>query len=443
MRLMTPVLAIVLLSTLAAHAEPPPSLNIYDSDPAHLWNRLHGVLRVRETARDGFVGVDSVDPILWSNTKHLLEGEGYLRAVEVLDEFVTKRGERLIDDPLKRAILQRDLWAIFDWTCGRDGHQRGEYAKERAALQTRLATAIRRLALTREQIDRLPNTYAAAVASGRFAKAPDAANPASPFLPPDLLDPTGPWLDLFRSGEGIVASLHVRSFDARSTFNAFLRHPNGREGGIAYLKQLSEFPEPYIPAKDERGRQQLNLNPKLPQFPAGTQIALLRRAMLIDADGKLAPTNLVETIQFRVYLIDPAAAKGKREEQSFHEFNFTRRDLFADAGRAIHAVGPDETDILHVQFAGHGIDWIEAPLNRPDEIRRLKAPVINACFSCHGRAGIFSVNAYTRFFGPQTFSPSLGEGGPEMQFVNTEVLKRERFDFGLLQGLMRTAERGD
>ena len=443
MRVSTTVAAIVLLLCGVARAQPP-AVTLYDNDPAHPWNRLHGALRVRETAKDGWVGVDSVDPILWSNTKHLLAGESRRSAVAALDEFIAKHGERLIEDPLKRAVLQRDLWAIFDWTCGRDGGGQAGFAAERAALQASLATAIRRVALTRAQIVALPNTYAAAVESGRFAEEPDAANPTSPFLPPDLLDPNGPWLNLFRPGDGIAASLHVRSFDARSTFNALLRHPQGREAGIAYLKRLSEFPEPYISSRDERGRQQLALNPKLPQLPAGTQVALLRRALLIDAEGKLAPTNLVETVQLRVYLIDPASAKAKREDQSVHELNFSRRDLFADPRRALHAVGPADEDILNVQFAGHGIDWIEAPPNRPGETRRLRYPVMSSCFSCHGGAGIFSVNTFTRMFGPQTFSPTIGEGGPEMQFNLTEAAKRERFDFGLLQGLMRRdGNRGD
>jgi hypothetical protein len=434
--------AIVFLLSSVARAEPP-AITLYDNDPVHLWDRLHAALRVRETANDGLVGVDSVDPILWSNTKHLLAGESHRSAVAALDEFIANHGERLIDDPVKRAILQHDLWAVFDWTCGSDGREAGDFEGQRKALQLRLASVLRRVALTRAQINALPNTYAAAVESRRFATEPDAAHPQTPFLPPDLLDPTGPWLNLYRPGDGIAAPLHVRSFGARSTFNTFLRHPGGREAGIAYLKQLSEFPDPYVASKDEHGRQQMNLNPKLPQFPAGTQVALLRRAILIDADGNLAPTNLVETVQLRVYLTDPATATGKREDQSFHEFNFTRRDLFSNPGGALRAVEADEQDILNVQFAGHGIDWIEAPLNRPGETRRLRYPVMNACFSCHGGAGIFSVNTFTRMFGPQTFSPTIGQSGPEMQFTLIEAAKRERFDFGLLQGLMRDRDRGD
>ena len=86
-------------------------VTIYDPDPQHLWNRLHRALWVR-TGRDGKeYGHDRLDPLLWSETKHLLQGNSHEQAVAVLDEFLAEHGEKLVKDPLKRAILQRDLWA--------------------------------------------------------------------------------------------------------------------------------------------------------------------------------------------------------------------------------------------------------------------------------------------------------------------------------------------
>src|SRR5215475_11397142 len=63
---------------------------IYDSDPAHLWNRLHRALDVR-TARDGVeYGRDELDPLLWGETKHLLVGPSHEQAIKLLDEFLSK-----------------------------------------------------------------------------------------------------------------------------------------------------------------------------------------------------------------------------------------------------------------------------------------------------------------------------------------------------------------
>jgi hypothetical protein len=42
-------------------------------------------------------------------------------------------------------------------------------------------------------------------------------------------------------------------------------------------------------------------NPDVPPFPIGTRVALVRRALLIDRDGRVAPARLVEQVQLRTY----------------------------------------------------------------------------------------------------------------------------------------------
>ena len=90
-------------------------IGLYDANPNHLWNRTHQQFHVR-TAPDGTeYGFDTVDPLLWRETKHLVQGPSAAGAVRILDEFLASDGERLIRDPLKRAVFQHDLWAVFDW----------------------------------------------------------------------------------------------------------------------------------------------------------------------------------------------------------------------------------------------------------------------------------------------------------------------------------------
>jgi len=101
----------------------------YDSDPNHLWNRLHQALHVRLTDLSNpykeqalFPGDQShhaleLDAFLWPNrSTYLRFGEPHRTALAVLDEFLAKDGEKLVREPVKRAFLQRDLWAVFDWT---------------------------------------------------------------------------------------------------------------------------------------------------------------------------------------------------------------------------------------------------------------------------------------------------------------------------------------
>src|SRR2546428_10603425 len=145
----------------------PQAVTLYDPSPGHIWNRLHDVLLVREGPTGIRHGADSLDPLLWLNSKHLLAAPSHQRALRVL-EFLHTHAENLIRDPLKRAILQRDLWAVFDWSVQQRPERPGEteYEPEKRELQARLAVWVRPIALTQIQIESLAAAYAYAVASG-------------------------------------------------------------------------------------------------------------------------------------------------------------------------------------------------------------------------------------------------------------------------------------
>jgi hypothetical protein len=147
-----------------------------------LWNRLHQALFVRE-APDGSRRVHSTDPLLYRGGTFLLEGQPHRRAVALLDRFLAGPGDRLIDDPLKRLIFQRDLWAAFDYVAWYPDdwvhHSRHEPAA--VALRTRLAKVVGRLALGDREIAALPDNYALAVKSKRYPTAHDPKHPERPL----------------------------------------------------------------------------------------------------------------------------------------------------------------------------------------------------------------------------------------------------------------------
>ena len=51
-------------------------------------------------------------------------------------------------------------------------------------------------------------------------------------------------------------------------------------------------------------------NPEVPQFPAGTEFALVRQMVLPDRDGILRPTKVTESVQIRHYTRIPIVAPG-------------------------------------------------------------------------------------------------------------------------------------
>jgi hypothetical protein len=403
---------------------------IYDPNPTHLWNRLHSVLFIREDLPDTKLVPDSLDPPLWGSTRYLLTAPSNERVLRILDEFLQTHAERLIQDPVKRAILQRDLWAVFDWTVARVPEQPGKsaYNNERQELQARLAEVMRRLALTPEEIHSLPNNYERAVVSGQFAKEYDPQHPDLPFLPPDLFDLLGgPWVALYAQGPSSepVAARHVSTF-SRSSFVVFVRLPGGRKATFDYFQTLWDFPQPWIPRQHEQTIE----NPDLPQFPAGTQVALVRQMMLFDNRGNLEGTPITESVQIRVYRTVPT--------QDFYEIRLSRPQLFANRTGGLRAAGRNEKEFFILSAFGpdEGTPNQYTPLD--------KYPLIlETCVTCHRGGGITSLNSRGHLLKPYWLNHeySAGAYGPDHKWwEETQDMgwKQNRYEWGLLNGYWKS-----
>lgn len=444
------LLAALSLSLPNSSCAPSPSLlhasdqgvAIYEANRGQLWNRLHSVIFVRADVPGTDQMPDALDPPLWPNSKYLLAQPSHDRMVRILDEFLETHGERVIRDPTKRAMLQRDLWAVFDWSVEREPQRPEEpaYEKEKTELQLRLVEVMRRIALTPEEIHALPSNYAQAVASRQFTREYDPAHPDRPFLPPDLLDMHSSWVPI--AGNGLnepVAASHTRTF-SRSTFLVFLRLPTGRKATFDYLQALWDFPRPWVPRPDDDRHEQTSENPDLPQFPVGTQVALVRQMLLFDNQGNLQATPITESVQLRVYhSIDPLreetfggrAEAVKKSGQDFYQFELSRRQLFAGQSGGVKATGRDEREFGILNAFGPDFFPHPLPLNK-------LVPVLETCFECHRGAGINSLNTRNRLLKPNWLQHEFPPGAydpahPWWEYENT-YWKQNRYEWGLLSG---------
>jgi hypothetical protein len=313
--------------------------SIYHPDPAHVWNRVFRQLYQRTALNGEEYGADELDPLLWFDTTHLLKGSSHRHAIQVLDEFLATHAETLIGEPLSRAMFQRDLWAVFDWLAW----QEEPYPVARQALARRLAQIVRRVALSKEEILSLPDNYVRSVESRRYPAVADPDSPQTPFLPSDLFQPESAWIALGREG-GPVAMTHTEAFPffGRSAFLVFVRTPDGREATQDFIESLNTDPNPVT--------------------PIGSDVVLARRMLLIDDQGEILFSPLVETIQLRHF--SPA--------QSFHEFELDRVRLLKGSGGGLV---PNED--LFMLFMSHG-DVFESP-GMPDQ----QAAIPQICKACH------------------------------------------------------------
>ena len=418
-------------------AAPPDGIGmtLYDPDPKHLWNRLHRALHIRAMVPDDgereppqyaaqTFDPNDLDPFFWyrhdpyyREHPYLLSGPAYREALALLDEFLDKQGEGLVKEPLKRALLQRDLWTLFDWAADPDWSkldEKKQFVNERRELQTRLGRVIPRLALSAKEIEQLPDNYAAAVKAERYPAEFLADRKTAAFLPADLWDPKGSWVLLGDSGGGPLAGGHVQFFGGRSTFMVFLRLPEGRDQTLKYLEQVSDWRK-----KGAEGDS--------PQFPPNTAVALARRTVLLDDRGEIRPTPLTEKVQLRI-LHDPTTA-GQPGAQTFLQFRLRREQLLAGKAGGLGVVRDDEGEWDHLSFLGAGGFGFG------------KIPIMASCHNCHNNAsGVLSMRSFAR--------SSLRYS--ESEWVGTSLVdeerrigawKREQDSWKLLEEIRKSAPR--
>jgi hypothetical protein len=415
---------IMALASAGAHASEA-STAIYDRNPEHLWNRLYRALATRVEGGIEY-GVDNSEPYY-----DAIDDPAKLNAI--LDEFL--RTDVQADSPgsLPRALLLNDVWTAFDVMA------RGEDR----SLQRKLARAIGQLRMPAAAIASLPDNYADAVRAGKFGKDFDAEQPDSAFLPPDLFEKDGPWVEVGGGGgRGLTAPMHVANVSGRSAFRVFIRCPGGRKATLSYLQTLNLFRSPWelkpaqlatrYPTHETVRWDPLQLNPDTPQFPEGTIVALVRQMIVINDRLKPELTPITQAVQFRVYKkIDSPAEQTPAnfgKWQSLYELVMRRRDVMAGRDGGFHAMRPDERE--------YTLASVPMGISRKEQL--MGPVVLSTCARCHSPVGIFSVNSYTRLLTlDRTSNPQLlPVEHVDFQRSMTVEWKKEQFNWGLLQGLL-------
>src|ERR1700694_487712 len=136
-----------------------------------------------------------------------------------------------------------------------------------------------------------------------------------------LPDSSDDWLMIGRDDAGPVAPIHSFPF-SRSLFLVYMKLSPGGTKASAYLETMRAYSGQHPPGEDCQIRP---CNP--PQFPVGTELALVRRALLVDASGQPVISPVTESIQLRRYLKIPPGAgiDYDGQMQQVAEFLLSRR----------------------------------------------------------------------------------------------------------------------
>ncbi len=369
-------------------------------------------------------GGDVKSLLAWPRTRYYSTPAMFARSDKLLDEFLSTHGEHLIADPLKQAFLQRDLWSVFDHLIGQniarfgDGDllRRGAVKREvygseaekaafddpesihrREILCRKLATIIRRLALSPTKIKALPGTYQAAVDSGRFTSRHDFDN-ASDYLPAGLLTRRDEWVEIdtspepmnYRVGKGQLDYV-AWSIRGRSYYRTFWRFPGGRPAVEAYLKYLREDGVDWEQTA-RNGRVILKADAR--QIPAGTEAAIVQCMIVLDDRLVPVPTKVVESVRVSVYknvtgAPDPETNTGMGVIGRI--YSVQRRLLFDGLKQGGLSRVPDDLPIYQTLLSGYQ-DW---------GVWGRQQSTIQTCVHCHmhwkEKRGVHSLNSISCF----------------------------------------------
>ncbi|MCH7719897.1 MAG: hypothetical protein IH988_02750 [Planctomycetes bacterium] len=436
---------------------------VYDADPQHLWNRLFAAFYVRQVEvvdrpvvdgdaergapRTVVLGPDVLDPPLGRHARFLLDDAPFRKCNEIMDEFLSSGGAQLVDDPLKRVLLQRDLWAVFDvlqadpkrvshgmWLEGGLPELTPVHLQHRQILSRKLAAIMRAVALSAGQVRRLPDTYQLAVDSRAFRTEPEGSEPPH-YLPADLFDPHGAWQQIvYGEAEGGLFG-HTHQTDGRSVFRVFWRLPEpagtpeqlqrwltDRQRSMQALRaSLDQLPV----EGPERQRAEAEGERAQEDFPLGSRFVLLRQLICLDDQFTPVATGIVESVQIRVVLasIEPPAHD---IDQLFESFEMNRLLLLAGQRGGLHPTHPGSD-----QF--YGLSLLGRLHTGPEGRLSVGRPFPDNCTNCHlGRtlSGESTIQATVR-----SLRQGVGVQSPRstIQAERTIRWKQQRDDFQRLR----------
>ena len=379
-------------------------LPLYDSDRQHVWNRLFAAFYIRESNLPDslddkpirrFEGGDYIDFFGWGGTKYWSSPAVANRLDALLDEFIKRDGARMIDDPLKRTMMLRDLWAPYDFLIGQNIQRFGDRKTRgrRAALCRKLATVIASLARSKGEIANLPDNYAAAVKSGHF----DSSNQIDEtvdYLPAGLLTRPYEWVevDFFQPNihEDLYKrfiTLHSRAYRGRSYFRIFYRFPKGRQQLTAYLKNLEKTGIDWRQAAQDGF---ILLKKDAPQIPVGTEVALVQFLVTLDEQLRPTPTKIVESIRHRLFRNVDGSDKPESNTGvgvTVREYTLKRRLLFDNLRHGGLQREPDQELLYRIIFQ---------PPKAKDWGTEGRKTLFQQCIDCHmtpkhDRTGVHSM----------------------------------------------------
>jgi hypothetical protein len=400
------------------------SQSVYAADPKDPWNRIFQLLftrtvkaRLSSEFKEGapFTLAEGMGvPALRISTRVFEQAEIGDRAIEPLyPSFLTPSGalqvlteprysqlkqaltdalhERAFRPPLARALMQSDAWAAYDVlferrNFGTSNDKRFRERKEELLLL--LARFTRKLALTPQEIESLPNNYSDAVTGKHL---------------PDLFNAQSGWIEI----QLLPNRLHDYAANFRRASRVFIKPRGKHHDKTNFLESLKGNQD--IAAKIDA-------------------VALAVEDLLIDSKGKVVPSPIINEVQFRNFVKDQKAALIRPE---IRHYEMSRRLLLTKPSTG-GFVEHDERSPAYLAVAGNDYGFAtSSSLEGSPVMIRLRT----RCAQCHGESLVnlmtFSVHDFQPLPPVTVFKP-----GNNQRALFVAGRKQDRNDYKSLKQQM-------
>jgi len=406
---------------------------IYSPDPKNCWNRIFNllftrILKVRVSREfpegapfigltgpaiphalpldvsgrtyarfeDGDRAVDPFYPSFFSGGPlQIFKEPQYSELDHALTDALNESSER---QPLARALMQSDIWAAYDLIYrAQQRFDTDEFLTRKQRLLKLLAQFIKTIALSRDEINGLPQNC---VAAGRRHQLPE------------FLDPVSGWIEI----EFVPERLHDDAVNFRREARVFVKPIATPSDTARFLQSLRDFT---VSNTSKRAPDNLEA------------VALAIENLLIDSKGQIVASPLTQDVQIRKFVRDE---RGTLTKSDVREFELSRQKLLSDPS----ASGFSELDEHAAVFkpaAGNDYGFATPiPLGSDFPLRSpLLVKLPSRCADCHGIQQTHLMSFAIHEFMPGEINPTPKvmaldvHKDPHAQYVITRKLARDDF----------------
>jgi hypothetical protein len=308
---------------------------------------LYVSARVFDRFEDGDRAIEPLYPSFFSGgPQQLFKEPNYTNLANALTDALNESAMR---SPVARALMQTDAWAAYD-VLYRTYQGVDEFAARKDRLLKLLAQFIRKIALSPEEIKQVPQNCAA---GGRKHQIPEFFEPASGWIEYELMP----------------LRLH--------------------DEAVAFRREARLFAKPIATPSDKtRFLQSLRAftvnHPHEQKVPDNLEaVALVIENLLIDAQGEVVASPLIQDVQIRKFIRDKNGALVKAQVQ---EYELSRRKLLSDPSNSGFIEFDDDAAAFE-SAAGNDYGFATPfPLGRGAP---LLVKLSSRCADCHGTEHTF------------------------------------------------------